>query len=281
MSVNDALNQHRYKIISTLRHTLFHYTSLDAMNGILRYKKLWLTKSEFLNDISEIQYSKQLAIEVRKRAKEKYKDDAIFLEVLNESNDMVFGQGVDVFILSMSLNNDSLPLWSNYSNNEGYCIGFNSNFIEKLDKHDLLNIHGEVIYDANKQLEILSDEISIAYEIWKKHGDNEYGSDLNLIWNHIIRTLYIYSLFFKDPCFSSEEEYRVAFLLNVKKEFAGKFISSDRCTYDHVKFRPKSGAIIPYIEVPVAFDDEMVPLKSISIGPGIISTSLNQDCGTT
>lgn len=213
MSVTNELNQHRYKILSNIRHSLYHYSTLEAMMSIFEKKQLWLTQSKYLNDISEIRYARKIAKNVRDEAIIKYNDDPYFTKILESYNDEVFETGVESFILSMSMNADSLLLWSNYSNNDGYCIGFNANFINRLDKIDFQNVHGFVIYDPKEQSNILSDEISTAYNIWKNYGDGQHGNDYNLLWNHIHRTFYIYSLFFKDPCFSSEEEYRVVFLI--------------------------------------------------------------------
>lgn len=270
MSVIKALDNHRYRIISNIRHPLYHYSTLDAIMSIFKYKQLWLTKSEYLNDISEIKYSKTIAKKVRDQAKVKYQDDELFMKLLEDNNDDIFDKGIDAYILSMSMNADSLPLWSNYSNNDGYCIGLDRIFISVLNRltdSAFQNIHGFVVYDPNEQEKILSEEISNAFDIWKEHGDGKHGNDLNYLWNHIIRTFYIYSLFFKDPSFSSEEEYRVVVLMNKKRQYGGHFINSKEVSSEHIHFRSKNGAIVPFIKIPIAKDDENIPVKSVSIGP--------------
>lgn len=46
--------------------SLYHYTNASGLLGILNKgnKTFWLTKSDFLNDISEIDYSRKLLFKV-------------------------------------------------------------------------------------------------------------------------------------------------------------------------------------------------------------------------
>ena len=41
-------------------HVLYHYTSADGLIGILSSKSIWLTDLRYMNDLSELQYSKAL-----------------------------------------------------------------------------------------------------------------------------------------------------------------------------------------------------------------------------
>ncbi len=42
---------------------LYHYTSLDGLLGIIKDKAIWATNILYLNDASEINYSKRLLID--------------------------------------------------------------------------------------------------------------------------------------------------------------------------------------------------------------------------
>ncbi|BBH24141.1 hypothetical protein Back11_54860 [Paenibacillus baekrokdamisoli] len=66
--------------------------------------------------------------------------------------------------------------------------------------------------------------------------------------------------FFKDPCFSHEEEYRVVFFQHD--------IDHNEAKYNQkVLFREKSGIITPYIEVRPLTSSKKLPIQSITIGP--------------
>ena len=41
-------------------HVLYHYTSADGLIGILTTKTIWLTDLRYMNDLSELQYSREL-----------------------------------------------------------------------------------------------------------------------------------------------------------------------------------------------------------------------------
>ena len=80
-----------------------------------------------------------------------------------------FISGHRTAVLSMCLNTDSVYLWNNYAKENGYNIIFDKNiFVDSLsfftargEKKDKSYIsHAKIVYNTNKQIEIIKEEIN-------------------------------------------------------------------------------------------------------------------------
>ncbi len=245
---------------------LYHYTSGQGLKSIIENKELWLTKSEFLNDKDEIQYT----LEVVNNIVDNFTSDEIIEEeeIFKIWIEKCLSDSIlkfDFYILSTSINGDSNLLWSNYANNDGYNIEFQYPdlpvAINKVFSHNLFKNGVQpylVIYDKKMHEELLEDEIKNLYKIFLyfyKNGENIEEAFNKYSFQNIANIL-IYSLFFKSKCFSQEEEFRLAILMSSKDDDSIKY---------HCKFN--NGVFIPYIKVPIVDENGKLPISSITIGP--------------
>jgi hypothetical protein len=246
-----------------INEKVYHYTSLEGIMGILESESMWMTKSDFLNDVTEIVFFKTLKEEaiskldahITKTYGEGMFSDVVyktFIESFNSAYEMRFEKPVEVFevyVLSLSENDDSLTLWGNYSKGNGYNISFDTNTLLKevreLDNFTI--VYGKVIYDKTKQINALSESLLNTFDIVKKIDSepDELNKELLAYFKSLITS---YSIFFKHPAFSHEEEFRIALTANEKAD---------------VSFRSNGEIIIPYIEV----EFEKKDVKGIGIGP--------------
>ncbi|MBL4932257.1 DUF2971 domain-containing protein [Clostridium paridis] len=118
--------------------SIYHYTSIEGLKGILDNSSLRFTNGKYLNDSTEFLHGinkiKECAENIKKKQnniENKNEIDKLFDEKIKLLIEKVIIKSKNTFILSTSLNNDSLMLWSNYSNYSGYSIGIN---FEKLRK---------------------------------------------------------------------------------------------------------------------------------------------------
>lgn len=142
--------------------TAYHYTSGNALKSIVENKKIWFSDIRCMNDYGEQQIFTQSIIkestiepfkDIIKPDEYKAYEEMVMKTVEEMSNKM------RCFILSCSLNNDSLPMWDYYSKGDshgGYNIGFNiksivkyiyDNIICKIDDSAIL--FGKVSYCNN------------------------------------------------------------------------------------------------------------------------------------
>lgn len=245
--------------------SLYHYTRLESLPGIVGENTLWITHSNFLNDKSEINHISRIIdgvimylIENKKEYNDEYLGYTVYdiiitiLKAIGEvyKNGMLIDDS-DVFILSLTENRNNLNLFTNYAGKDGIAIGFKNNIdgmflSESMEKYGVIIFNGRVIYDIKEQITILLEDINSLYfemivEILEKEINNIDEKIYKDIFKDIEAILYVkilnYAFFFKNYHFKNEEEYRVVFLVN--KEY----------TNELVKYRVREGTIIPYIEL--------------------------------
>lgn len=241
---------------------LIHYTSVDALYSILENQKIWLTKSDFLNDPSEFKHFDKIL--------------KVFLdEFKNKSNfnDLAFSSEVERalyedncyehFIFSLSYDPDSLSLWNYYGKKDGYNLIFKRslwrnfcNFLSTLnndnEKEKAKLYSGEVLYDEKKKHNFLEKRLNKLYEDWNDldHHNSSHISEFQLEVELFLKGLRMY---FKNEAYKQEKEIR--YVLSIPKHITNKIL----------KFRTLEGSLIPYIEVPLPIDF----IEDITIGPKI------------
>lgn len=250
---------------------LYHYTHLQGLNGIMTSKVIFATEGRFLNDSSEIRYIKKIIDSACERVEDKV-DDKLLNEIKWFNNEVKWLDDNHVFVLSLSEYRDSLILWGNYSKNDGYNIGLNPYELVKVFFSEVKNFkeidpskgeyvwleHGKVIYDFDKQINTISDELILLDMLYKTlRQPFEDIADFSISFFY---RMSFYSAFFKDSGFSDEREYRIAITSN-------KYFS---CSEDGKGgFRAVSGCLVPYLKVPINSINavNINPIKEITVGP--------------
>ena len=165
----------------------------------------------------------------------------------------------EYYLISFSTKPDSLTLWAEFGDKTGYNLEFNGMELRNLIKADEdIFCDGYVIYNRDHQKRILEQLImeKIPQELRRSLGSvieamrvginepfNEYKFNLQ-------KALALYALFFKQPEYASEKEYRFVF----------------RDPEKTVHFREQNGFLLPYIVLncPV---DERLPVRSVTVAP--------------
>lgn len=195
------------------------------------------------------------------------------------------------FALSFSTNNDSLILWSEFSNFYGYNVEYN---IKEFREHLLASskvkscmyevLEGKVIYDYLQQKDIIKkcfkNVLSDINRVQKVDNlskitlndlcptsslvtDKSQGIDR--FYESFVSKLIFYPPFFKSPKFKNEEEYRFIF------KFNRHGCNEEKEYDDELNFREKDGVIIPYIKLPLGTIkikniDKKIKIKHIVVG---------------
>ncbi|MGK7378732.1 DUF2971 domain-containing protein [Planococcus sp. 1R117A] len=238
--------------------TLYHYTSLQSLMGMIETNNLWMSKGNFLNDSSELVYFSNVLKSVISKMRIQNETELwrLFIRELKLSMNRFLKKieenGFEVYIFSMSHSQDSLALWYNYAKGEGYNLGF---YVEDLLKKtsvfpDESNVvHGLVVYDRQEQELVLMNFLIETFKLVTQYEVEEVKKAMPAHFFSVIATC---AIFFKDPAFQSEEEYRIAYM-NASGE-----------TQPEARFRAQNGVIIPYIAVNF---EERLPISHITIGP--------------
>lgn len=239
--------------------TLYHYTGIGGTHGILQNKFIRATKSDFLNDSNEVRYILTIAQEVIHDV-----TNPVWQSILQTGFDWasMAMKRLHYYVLSFSTEPDSLTLWSEFGDNTGYNMEFQSGeLLKRISRYRPIAYHGSVIYDKTLQKELLRKLIYIDipaslgesfHDIMEHCVETMNHEQFDQLCRYVEQSLLIYALFFKQEEFAPEKEYRMVFEEN---------------DLNQVLFREKDGFLLPYISVRIASELEEVPLKSITVAP--------------
>lgn len=260
---------------SKLRYTgnIWHYTSSEALKGILTNKNIWFSDRRFLNDPMECSYLYQLLNENENLFRNYNKNfRALLKKIINNFITMECYVGGNIvipqftcYLASFSCSKDNLELWNYYTKSQkltGYAISFNvEDFIKLLkDKYDC--IYGKVIYNKDEQIQIVKemlDAYNRDYEL--KHGNSPYIVEENYLCE-LAYILEFYNIFFKQEAYYNEQEYR--FVIYENQAIKNNYINKE--------FRICNDIFIPYVKINLPRNI----IKEIMISPSINKTLLQK-----
>lgn len=256
-----AHNEETQKIIDKFKkefnkpdpHIVYHYSQIDKLNSILQTNAFWASNIKKLKDPSEYAYGISLVTDLINEKRKTSIYDHTFIDLLLKKINDYETFADNLFIVSFSLNGDSLPLWQSYSDVDltGYNLGFYYKDFDFSYKH----CHGKVIYSVDEQKRILFeliDEFDAYYKKTEKIIDTSNFHNLVNRWHW--DELISYFTLFKDKAFACEEEFRVVHYLTSSKKHHIKGMNTNK----------------PYIEIPTCCNEEDrsdLPLWEIGIGP--------------
>ena len=246
-------------------YTIYHYTKPEKLLNILSGETIRFSNVLYLNDKEEVAYSYRLIVKlagevqnlnadlfgkIKKHFDNKYKN------IVDGNDDLI--NKLEYFTTSFSSESDNLTLWNNYAKGlsyTGYNIGFNKKkLIKEMTDKNYLPIYGSVIYDREKQIKIIKSIFKKWNTMFEKAAASKNKNNIKLfdILFELIDVLNIVSIFFKNPQFKNEKEYRIVIV--------NAFGTAD-CK--QTKVVEKNGLFVPYLE----YHFEKSSVSSVNIGP--------------
>ena len=223
---------------------VYHYTSLDALRGILEKKIcLWATEYNHLNDPSEQLWAEEYVIKLIKQI-EDYQNDS--------DQRIVDWLRKEAYIISLCKNRDDRNMWRLYCNDgRGVCL--------ILDKEVLLkSCQEQMSQDYDNSFCIIEDiEYSSKENISNAIAKNREKASFNILDGEEKASVLMRVVpFIKNEDFAIEAETRCAILRDFEQI---------RMTYDEttggarqdkvlknrkdVKYRMRGNELVPYIEM--------------------------------
>lgn len=256
-------------------NTLYHYTSLGGMLGILSSKSIWATHASYLNDASEffhgLDFAKQAA-------------NHIFME---DDYLAAFGWGVrhgleevsanNLYVASFSEKADLLSQWRGYCPaGAGLCLGFDLDHLRDFCQERGYRLE-KCIYEHNQQIqhiEALVDRClkrfpkhplarsdyealdakgqvlaEIDYRLSTSEGPEKPQADAAVGW--LCAQISELAPLFKNQGFYEESEWRII----------------ARGPREPVQFRPSSSYLAPYVALDVFSNTAASALREVIVGP--------------
>jgi hypothetical protein len=252
---------------------LYHYTTFEGLKGILENRSIWLTHVRQLNDPLEIQYGKNIIIDL---INEKIKDEKqaelrkFFDTMLVNIN--AFGEQLHhAFTFCFCEDIDLLSQWREYSERGGgYNIGFE--FSQETQIALLANefegakppLLRKIIYDKELQVDIVNKYLDMIKECVSNlinkgevpNGLADMSHYSSVMAMQAVNVLIDILLTFKHSAFKHESEWRLI------------FVSMASFQPENLNFR---GKLIPYhiFNLYNLLKDGSMkfPIKSINFGP--------------
>lgn len=204
----------------------YHYTTNNALVGILSNREIWFSDPRFLNDAREWRHAGQIFSETIREVAKRHRSAWIlagckeqhFAEMVENLCSQArnyegryFGENpVPMpFVFSLSMVDDALSQWRAYGNGE-YCIGFNVHKLAEATKSKIVEVeYKKAEYDSSLD-SMIDSFFSNHMQHIQKNGDIEdevkYSGFQEFI-NFITESDYYIK--FKDPGFGEEQEVRL------------------------------------------------------------------------
>jgi len=230
----------------------YHYTTVESFQGIIESSEIWLTNTEFVNDITECNA-------LRQQRDLFEKDELPFNRYIKEWWERFFkdkNQRNNYYIASFSKKHDSLEQWRAYGN---ICIGFDAQRLKKngFYLHQCVYSKEEIkkwILEKAKAKEWMLDEPDRTRKFIAEDGvpttSYEDGRDVaafSLIFNASIKL--------KHHCYRNEREVR---LLAVSHHDWGMYTNSPSM---YEKEPPIYFRTHPALKVPVPYVRFFIPYQ--------------------
>lgn len=247
---------------------LFHYTSIQGMQGIIGGRSLWLSDITSFNDPDEIEYGKRMANSALEILKSENDCPTVkwFLDGMRpwiESFGKVHNR---VFVVCFCEEDDLVGQWRDYADKgRGYSLGFRISSDTKavINTADFTMTKElyvrRVIYDEEEQMKWIVSYLKYAIAIVRQNSPTRpeaYSMSLEMV-NLVLDML----LCFKHKGFAGEKEWRVFRVTQKDHELEG------------LKVRNSLGLIVPYRPIFIfdkgADDMAVLPLRSITCGPAL------------
>lgn len=238
------------------QETLYHYTSLSGLLGIIGGAELRASDIRYMNDSAELRHTLELlARQVRKRIQAGVDDPVLlngFLDWLSRrvvSGPMLFGA-------SFRANGNLLSQWRGYSvHGKGVSLGLAPADLLDCCKRQGFEI-GRCIYATSEQDRLIDNIIDAVEQLGATFDADPGGNDgwlplFRLIEEDLLRIAAV----LKHPAFEEEQEWRIISPAIEHVADAG------------VLFREGSSMLIPYYPFALAGSDGCVHLEHCYLGP--------------
>ena len=240
----------------------YHYTDLNALNGIVRKHDLWLTNSRYSNDEDEITHGYTVAKRVierqlRSAKRQRPKKDDLRIEFLEALSNLVEESPPEGFYVCCFCEEDNLlSQWRSYgANGTGASLAFDPMEFTQITGTDMplgLMRLWRVFYKTSTQERIVEASVDHAYETYRTMAVAEMAQRAADAIQFFVPT-------FKNEDFQEERERRLIFT-----PFPGCPVKP--------RYRVARGMLAPFYSMRDlafhVFDAQWhLPLRSVLIGP--------------
>ncbi len=242
--------------------TLYHYTSLTGLLGIIKSQSFWASDIRYFNDAAEMKHTADLLRNEISRRLEKGEGNSKLLIQFREWISHRITDGHMVFVSSLTGNGNLLSQWRGYTPlGKGVSVGLNPEIISRCaNKQDFLI--GKCIYKITSQNKIINQIIEEIEKLAVSMGENTDPSkhhptqSFHDVFEAVEAELLRIAAILKHPSFEEEEEWRAV------SPVLTNYVKSP------IDYREGISMLIPYIEFRLVPDGEAsMNIEHVYLGP--------------
>lgn len=254
-----------------VKSTLYHYTSMTGLLGIIKTERMWFTSVFHLNDPSELRYVVNIALEMLREAA----TTSPSIESLKEFCDRTFqrlieagGETLGFFVSSFSSDGNDLAQWRLYADDgRGVALAFEPKLFKVITDPETLSkipiseqyLVSQINYNHDKCCNQIREAIGRALDVLEKCtyflSDSERSLFMDQLATNLAMAIFLYATTSKDPAYAHEKETRAFLISNLDT------LSS--C----IDTRVRGSTLVPYIPVPMPVRSLDAAISKIIVGP--------------
>ncbi|MFM2481896.1 DUF2971 domain-containing protein [Celerinatantimonas sp. YJH-8] len=226
--------------------TLYHYTTLSGLLGIVRSRVLWASDVRYMNDAAELHHALGLLKAAINERISKGSPHTAQLEHFAHWLKHQLNQGHMLFVASFRANGNLLSQWRGYSTiGKGVSLGFDPHLIANWANEQHFQI-GQCIYQSEQQHQLIEQVLDAICQL-----DSSDPNPFRDIETDLLRL----AVLLKHPSFREEEEWRV--ILPLPHHHQPR----------RIKFREGNAMLKPYTEFCLYSHSEAMALEHVFLGP--------------
>ena len=220
---------------------LFHYTTLNGVQGIIESKTLRLTKAAYLNDRSELKHAITLFQQVaRSHVANLATDKADVCDLLLDAAQQLDSfQHTNICLASFCENGDLLSQWRGYGGSgAGVALGFSGQALERVNQTGWAKLL-RCIYHPAEQIAVIRDLVYIlcnSYEVCKSGQPPESNASIRKDLIGYFNTTFLQvAPVLKNHHFAEEREWRIVTMPRKSTDLKFRaLVSNERVTQYYV-----------------------------------------------
>ena len=196
-------------------HTLYHYTSLDGVRGIVDTGSLRATEIRYFSDAAEMKHAGDQLCSVISFREILEGDGSTLLDQLRAWLSHRLTAGHQLYVGCFTANGNLLSQWRSYCPTaKGISLGFNAAKLCATATRQSWQV-GKCIYDPEKQKEIVNTILNEIERLAKERGENtdpakrHPANSFHDVFEKIETDLLRVAALLKHPAFHEEEEWRI------------------------------------------------------------------------
>lgn len=241
--------------------TLFHYTSLQGLLGIVNSGALWVSEARHMNDVAELTHFARL---VTDNVAQRLSADVEVAEIENQLQNWLKQRVQDghlIFAGSFTENGDLLSQWRGYCPpGQGVSLGFHPSRIARaaLAQSFLL---GRCIYAIAEQQQLAEETAKAVVAAAKAAGPVPANKahptqSYHPTFEQLLPSILTLAALMKNPAFAEEQEWRI--------------VSPPLSNYvlPPIHYRAGTSMLVPYLEFELPrHQDGLVEMTELCVGP--------------